>query len=256
MKLIKAIIGVLMLTGCGNPVANLPEFRQAASTAPQPISAVRGGAFYRLVPYDRISIRFPYHPEQDMGMSSATGVSGPTGPTTGALSGLLIQPDGNVTLNVAGTIRAAGLTPDELAKVIAEKVSDRLRDPMVVVTVVQYATRRVFVGGEVGSPGPVEIQEGMTPVQAIFERGGFKDTAEKDAVVLIRNAGSENPQIGRIDLEESLDNGKPEAVTLLTNDVIYVPMSNIGRATTWVRQHLREILPMELIGTAAMAAGT
>lgn len=252
MKSIKAIIGILMLTACGNPVAHLPEFRQAASIAPQPISAVKGGAFYRLVPYDQISVRFPYHPEQDIGMSGSTGAAGPTR----ALSGLLIQPDGNITLDVAGTIRAAGLTPDELAKVIAEKASDRLRDPKVVVTVVQYAPRRVFVGGEVNSPGPVQIQEGMTPVQAIFERGGFKDTAEKDGVVLIRNAGSENPQIGRIDLEESLDNGKPEAVTLLTNDVIYVPMSGIGRATTWVRQHLREILPMELIGTAAMAAGT
>jgi len=249
MKSIKAIIGILMLTACGNPVAHNTEFRQSALTAPQPISAVRGGAFYRLVPYDQISVRFPYHPEQDIGMS------GPTSPTV-ASSGLVIQPDGNITLNVAGTIRAAGLTPDELAKVIAEKASDRLRDPKVVVTVVQYAPRRVFVGGEVNSPGPVQIQEGMTPVQAIFERGGFKDTAEKDGVVLIRNGGSENPQIGRIDLEESLDNGKPERVTLLTNDVIYVPMSNIGRATTWVRQHLREILPMELIGTAAMAAGT
>ena len=258
MKSIKAIIGILMLTACGNPVAHLPEFRQAALTAPQPISAVRGGAFYRLVPYDQISVRFPYHPEQDIGMSGSAGATSPTGATgpTGASSGLVIQPDGNITLNVAGTIRAAGLTPDELAKVIAEKASDRLRDPKVVVTVVQYAPRRVFVGGEVNSPGPVQIQEGMTPVQAIFERGGFKDTAEKDGVVLIRNGGSENPQIGRIDLEESLDNGKPEAVTLLTNDVIYVPMSNIGRATTWVRQHLREILPMELIGTAAMAAGT
>ncbi|MGE5217908.1 MAG: polysaccharide biosynthesis/export family protein, partial [Chloroflexota bacterium] len=146
--------------------------------------------------------------------------------------------------------------PDELAKVIAEKASDRLRDPKVVVTVVQYAPRRVFVGGEVNSPGPVQIQEGMTPVQAIFERGGFKDTAEKDTIVLIRNAGSENPQIGRINVDESLENGKPEAVTLLTNDVIYVPMSGIGRATTWVRQHLREILPMELIGMGAMAAGS
>jgi hypothetical protein len=54
----------------------------------------------------------------------------------------------------------------------------------------------------------------------------------------------------------SLENGKPEVITLLTNDVIYVPMSGISRVNTWIRQHLREILPMELIGTAGMAAGS
>jgi polysaccharide export outer membrane protein len=169
---------------------------------------------------------------------------------------LQIQPDGNITLDSVGTIRAAGLTPDELAKLIADKASARLRDPQVIVTIVQYAPRRVFVGGEVNQPGPVQIQEGMTPMQAIFDRGGFKDTAQKDGVVLIRDAGSENPQIGRIDLFGSLEKGTPEVITLLTNDVIYVPMTGIGRASTWIRQHLREILPIELIGAAGMAAGS
>jgi hypothetical protein len=56
---------VLLLAACGNPVAHIPEFRQAAVTTPQLIPAVRGGAYYRLVPYDQINIRFPYHPEQD-----------------------------------------------------------------------------------------------------------------------------------------------------------------------------------------------
>ena len=33
----------------------------------------------------------------------------------------------------------------------------------------------------------------------------------------------------------------PERVTLLTNDVLYVPMSGIGEAGLWVKQHLRNI---------------
>jgi len=247
MKIIIAIVGIFLLTACSNPVAHIPEFRKSVVTTTQPIPAVRGGAYYRLVPYDQISVLFPYHPEQDVKAVAAS---------TGS-SGLPIQPDGNITLDVVGTIRAAGLTPDELGRLIAEKASDRLRDPKVVVSVVQYAPRRVFVGGEVNQPGPVLIQEGMTPIQAIFDRGGFKDTAQKDGVVLIRDAGSENPNIGRIDLFKSLENATPETITLLTNDVIYVPMTGIGRVNTWIRQHLREILPMELIGVAgSVAAGS
>lgn len=241
-----AVTLVLLLSACSNPVAHIPEFRKSDIAPAQSIPAVKGGAFYRLVPYDQISVLFPYHPEQDVKAVVAS---------TGS-SGLPIQPDGNITLEVSGTIRAAGLTPDELGKLIADKASDRLRDPKVVVSVVQYAPRKVFVGGEVNAPGPVLIQEGMTPMQAIFDRGGFKDTAQRDGVVLIRDGGSATPQIGRIDLFTSLENGTPEVITLLTNDVIYVPMSGIGRVNTWIRQHLRDILPMELIGVAGMAAGS
>ena len=238
MKIIYKILVLFSLTACSSPVAHLPEFRKSDVTTSQSIPAIKGGVYYRIVPYDQINVRFPYHPEQD--------------PKTM----ILVQPDGNINLDAVGTIKAAGLTPDELGSVIVEKVANRLRDPQVAVTVAQYAPRKVFVGGEVNQPGPVLIQEGMTPLQAIFDRGGFKDTAQRDGVVLIRDAGSESPQIGRIDLFTSLENGKPEVITLLTNDVIYVPMSGIGRVNTWIRQHLREILPMELIGAAGMAAGS
>ena len=238
MKIIYKILVIFSLTACSSPVAHLPEFRKADVTISQSIPAIRGGAYYRIVPYDQISVRFPYHPEQD------------------PKAMVLVQPDGNVNLDAVGTIKAAGLTPDELGKLIVEKVANRLRDPQVAVTIVQYAPRKVFVGGEVNAPGPVLIQEGMTPMQAIFDRGGFKDTAQRDGVVLIRDGGSENPQIGRIDLFTSLENGTPEVITLLTNDVIYVPMTGIGRVNTWIRQHLREILPMELIGFGAMATGS
>jgi polysaccharide export outer membrane protein len=244
--LIVGIVAVLV-TACSNPVAHIPEFRKTDVTTPQPIPAVRGGAYYRLIPYDEISVQFPYHPEQEV-----KGVAG----STARVGGMPIQPDGNITLEVVGTIKAAGLTPDELARLIEKKASDRLRDPKVVVSVVQYAPRRVFVGGEVLQPGPVQIQEGMTPLQAIFDRGGFRDTAQKDSVILIRDAGSENPNIGRIDVFQSMENATPETITLLTNDVIYVPMTGISRVNVWVRQHLREILPMELIGTASRAAGS
>ena len=123
-----------------------------------------------------------------------------------------------------------------------------MKDPQVVVTVVQFAPRKIYVGGEVKSPGVVVIdREGMTPLQAIFDRGGFTNIAQADSVILIREAGSENPKIGRLNLNQAMEHAAPEQVTLLPNDVLYVPMSGIGRADLWVRQHLRDIIPWELI---------
>ena len=78
-----------------------------------------------MVPYDTIMVRFTYHPEQD-----------PKAPVA-------VRPDGNITLDGIGSIRAAGLTPEELGKEIAAKSSKRLKDPEVIVTISQFAPRRV-----------------------------------------------------------------------------------------------------------------
>jgi polysaccharide export outer membrane protein len=124
-----------------------------------------------------------------------------------------------------------------------------MKEPEVVVTIAQYTPRKVYVGGEVKSPGIVLVQDGrsVTPMQAIFERGGFTYTAQVDSVVLIRDGTSENPKIGRLNLNAAMEDGVAEAVALLDNDVVYVPMSGVGRADLWVRQHIRELIPWEIL---------
>jgi polysaccharide biosynthesis/export protein PslD len=229
---IPIVVAIAALLGWAcNPVSHIPEFpRSEFVPAGKLPGVVPGGGQYKLIPYDQINIRFPFHPEQD--------------PKTPSVP---VQPDGNIFLDGVGAIKAAGMAPEELANVIAQKTSDRLRDPHVVVTIVNYAPRRVFVGGEVKSPGVVNIQDGMTPLQAIFERGGFTTTAQMDSVVLIREAASTDPQIGRLDLTQAMDNMAAERIILAANDVLYVPMSGIGRSNLWVKQHLKEIVPWEIL---------
>jgi polysaccharide export outer membrane protein len=189
-----------------------------------------------MVPYDLITVKFTYHPEQD-----------PKTPVA-------IRPDGNITLDGIGTIRAAGLTPEQLGQEIAAKSSKRLRNPEVLVTLTQFAKRRIYVGGSVKAPGVIEFQGDLTPLQAILDRGGFTDDAQKDSIILIRNTGGPEPIIGRINVIQGLEDGMPEKITLATNDILYVPMSGIARADLWVKQHLRDILPTELIGWGTWGA--
>ena len=222
-------LAILFLSACGNPVAHIPEFPRSNFVPAGKISGSVPTGQYKLIPYDQISIRFPFHPEQD--------------PKTS----IPVQPDGNILLDGIGAIQAAGMSSEELAKVIVQKSSDRLRDPQVVVTIVQYAPRRIFVGGEVKSPGTVTIQDGMTPLQAIFDRGGFTNIAQTDSVVLIRDAASNDPQIGRLDLTQAMENAAAERIILAANDVIYVPMTGVGRADLWVRQNIRDLIPWEIL---------
>jgi polysaccharide export outer membrane protein len=222
-------LAILFLSACGNPVAHIPEFPRSNFVPAGKIPGAVPTGQYKLIPYDQISIRFPFHPEQD--------------PKTS----IPVQPDGNILLDGIGAIQAAGMSSEELAKVIVQKSSDRLRDPQVVVTIVQYAPRRIFVGGEVKSPGTVTIQDGMTPLQAIFDRGGFTNIAQADSVVLIRDAASNDPQIGRLDLTQAMENAAAERIILTANDVLYVPMTGVGRADLWVRQNIRDLIPWEIL---------
>jgi protein involved in polysaccharide export with SLBB domain len=231
-----AFIALLFIVGCSNPVAHLPEINPEQLVG-KPSKPPAYEASYKLAPYDMITVRFTYHPEQD-----------PKTPIS-------IRPDGHISLDGVGPIRAAGLTPDELSKEIVTKSSKRLKNPEVVVTVSQFAPRKIYVGGQVKQPGIVQFQGEMTPIQAIFDRGGFTSEAQVDSVILIRNAGGPDPIIGRINVNQGLEQGMPEKITLLTNDVLYVPMSGIGRADLWVKQHLRDIIPSEIFGIGAMGAG-
>lgn len=114
---------------------------------------------------------------------------------------------------------------------------------MVIVT--QIGDRRVYVGGEVNRPGFVVIQEGMTPLQAVMAVGGFKDTAQKKDVLYIARASSGEYNASRVDLEAVVKDGIPEVVRLAGNDIVYVPATRIANAGIFVKQYIRDILPVE-----------
>src|SRR5512139_3098497 len=130
--------------GATRPVA-LPPLQ----AMPAPGSVSQTIPAYRLQPGDTLRIKFLYHPELDIKLP--------------------IRPDGNITLQLAGDVHAAGLHPAELEQVLKERTSDRLRDPEVSVIVAQLADLRVYVGGEVKLPGYVTYRAGMSPLQAIMD---------------------------------------------------------------------------------------
>ena len=178
---------------------------------------------YRMQPGDLVRVKFLYHPELDVKVP--------------------IRPDGDITLQLAGQVHAAGLTTTQLEDIVKQRTSDRLRDPEVSVLVAQVADRKIYVGGEVRVPGFVPFHAGMTPLQAIMDRGGFTDTARVDSV--LRLSGAQNDYQGtRLDLTKPLEQGLPEGVQLAAGDVLYVPRTFIGDVDTFVRLYVREVLPI------------
>jgi polysaccharide export outer membrane protein len=214
------VAATLVLGACGH---RAPANGPAVVAALQPPVSPEPGPTYRIQLGDELHVRFMYQPD----MSEA----------------IPVRPDGRISLVSTGEIDAVGLTPTELAQVIVERSSAHLRNPEVTVIVTKLGEQRVYIGGEVLTPGYIPLRAGMTPLQAVMERGGFKATAKRESVLLLTPGAEGRFSAARIDLKQVLDDGVPERVRLHPNDVLYVPPTWIADMDTVVDQYVRGLIP-------------
>jgi polysaccharide export outer membrane protein len=104
---------------------------------------------------------------------------------------VVVRPDGKITLPLLNDIQAAGLTPAGLRERISEEARRFFEDdPAVTVAVKAINSRKVFITGQVGRPGPYPIGDRLTVMQLISMAGGLGEYAKKKDIVIIREAGT------------------------------------------------------------------
>jgi len=196
--------------------------QEKALTPPPP---VQPASPYRFEVDDEISIKVFQQPELD--------------------TVVRVSPDGTISVVLLSETRVVGLTADELKAKLVSAFGKYIRDPQVSVSVRNFANRKIFVGGEVERPGLMPLVGGMNALGAVLMAGGFKSTARTDSVVLIRNAGNNQPIASRLNLKDVLQKGKPD-IALQSFDVVYVPMSKIAKVDRFVDQYIRQAIPANL----------
>src|SRR5690349_7990372 len=90
---------------------------------------------------------------------------------------IVVRRDGRISLPYVGDQMAAGITPADLDSLLTVKYSEILRDPNLSVIVEKPAPQRVYVLGEVNTPGRFDFDDQMTMVQSVAAAGGFKKGA-------------------------------------------------------------------------------
>ena len=157
---------------------------------------------------------------------------------------VVVRPDGKISVQVLDDVPAAGRTPEELAAALQEGWAPSFTDPRVTVVVREFATRNVFVGGEVSADGVVPLRNRMTALAAVIAAGGFKATAQLSNLIIVRNAGGK-PEAMAVDARRVLDGSIPD-LELAPFDVVYVPKSKIARVNLFVEQYIKYVLPINL----------
>lgn len=224
VRSISAFVGLLCLlslwlagAGCGGKQIDIP------SAEAVPALQAHAPSEYVLRAGDELEIKFFLNPELNERVT--------------------IRPDGKLSLQLVEEIDAAGLTPAQLDALLTQRYARELREPEVAVIVRSFASQKVYVGGQVGAPGMLDLTAAMTPLEAVFKAGGFKDEAQPAETLLIRRGPDRQPVVAKIDLATLLANGQGAANLLLRPaDIIYVPKSPIAKANQFVRQYIEQLL--------------
>jgi protein involved in polysaccharide export with SLBB domain len=213
-----------------------PAFGQSASptvdavrqAAVPPVTDADDGS-YRLSPGDVIDIKFAHNPELN--------------------EEVRIRPDGRISMPLVGEMLVARTTIAELSTRLATAYQEILRTPSVTIQVREFANRRVFVGGEVNRPGMLPMNGRQTALGAVMEAGGFKPSAARDWVLVIRRTEDDQPRLLRVSMQNK-DNQAAEAANFALQplDVVLVNESGIARSGRALDQYVRQMIPLTLTG--------
>ena len=178
-------------------------------TDPPPYTIDRG---------DILSIVVWDHPEL-AGQGVAASASMPENTASAAPPGFVVDHEGRVQFPFAGVLTVAGLTEEQARALLTKRLAHYLAEPNVTLRVQAYRSKRVYVDGEVKSPGLQAINDiPMTLVEAINRSGGLLPSADQSRIVLERGK-----QRYRINLRDLVQKGiNPGLVMLAPGDVVRV----------------------------------
>jgi polysaccharide export outer membrane protein len=97
-----------------------------------------------------------------------------------------VRPDGKISLPLINEVQASGLTPEQLRLSVTEAAGKFVEDPAVTVVVKGINSRKVFMLGQVGKPGPFPLGGPTTVLQMIAIAGGVAEYAKSDKIVIMR----------------------------------------------------------------------
>ncbi|MEC9434610.1 MAG: polysaccharide biosynthesis/export family protein [Pseudomonadota bacterium] len=190
--------------------------QSSAATAAELAASSSGSSYYSLRPGDTLSVTVL----EDQNLNRR----------------VLVRPDGRISMPIAGTIMAAGNSPEQVERTLRDRLSRGFQiPPTVTVSVVGLApilgeelmaeeTYAFYVVGAFGSAGRIETKEKLTILTAIAMVGGPTPFAAKDRI-LLRRKDENGVETVHVFNYERFEEGLPLEgdIEILPDDVIFAP---------------------------------
>src|SRR5438093_7081705 len=177
----------------------------AAASAPTSTGGVSAPAGYVLSPTDQVAVEV--FGEDDLRTSGR------------------LNPEGNLSVPLLGSIHLAGLTLTQAVSKLTELYSrDYLINPKINVTLLSYAKRRFSILGQINRPGSIEMPdsspEGIDLLEAIALAGGYTRIASPERIT-VRRQNASGDQISKVNAKR-FTKGKAGGFLVEPGDTINV----------------------------------
>jgi polysaccharide export outer membrane protein len=134
-----------------------------------------------------------------------------------------VRMDGKISLPLIQEVKATGLTPLQLKEVLMRKFREFIENPIVSVTVVEVNSYKVYVMGQVKSPGVHRLRSETTVTQIIVMAGGFTEWANQKKIMIVRKEDGREKRI-KVNYKKIMNSGNPNSdVILKAGDTIIIP---------------------------------
>lgn len=135
-----------------------------------------------------------------------------------------VRPDGRISVPLLGDVQAAGMTPLALRQTLTDGFKEYVTAPGVSVVIKEIHSRRVFVTGEVQTPGAYDLQPRTKLMQVIALAGGLTPYARGRVVVLRDSRDGKADRRYEIEISSIISGKRPaDNIVLLPGDTLFVP---------------------------------
>jgi polysaccharide export outer membrane protein len=146
-----------------------------------------------------------------------------------------VEADGTFTYPLIGRVKAGGFSLRALEARLKKQLKDDgfFTNPQITVAVDTYKSQKVFVVGEVRTPGSYPLSGDMSLVEALARAGSTLPTASGEAVIVHSAAGKASgpvlpteaaaTNVVRVDLRELQSGEGTQMAVLRDGDTIFVP---------------------------------
>lgn len=174
---------------------------------------------YQIGPGDVLSIQVWDHPELNLPTNSVQTVGIDYTGSASVSSGYTVDANGMVQFAYAGAIHVGGLTEMQARDVLTARLGAYVKSPQITLRVQSYRSRRVYMDGEVRTPG-VQIFNDvpMTLPEAINRAGGYTPVGDRASIAVVR--GGKSVMVNIPDLVAKGIN--PNQVMLQNGDMVRV----------------------------------
>ncbi|RME37233.1 MAG: polysaccharide export protein [Planctomycetota bacterium] len=150
-----------------------------------------------------------------------------------------IQPDGKINLRLLGEVKIVGMTAKEIAAKLEVLLSRYYVDPKVSVRVVDYASKKYYVTGQVGAAGPKPYTGRDTLIDAVLGAGVNFMSWTSHVKVVRPTRGEDTVRTIKVNVDKMVRTGDwSKNILLEPNDIVYVPPTPLA----WVGLRFQELL--------------